>query len=160
MPLPEISERYLLPVDRPDWDVLLGEWGTLLPPRYTPWLLTKFGELFVEESDGKIGMLQVSAFRYEVVAKDKADFQQRLAAPDKVSEWFLGPLGDQLEAAGKTLSAGKCYSFITPLGLGGEATMENVMIIPVQEHFLMFGDVYRQIKDLPDGAQIEFKIGP
>src|SRR6185437_7746742 len=76
--LPEIPERYLLPAGRTDWAALLSGWQPLLPQQSSPWLLTKFGELFFSQSDGKIGMLQVSAFQYHIL-KDKTDFQEWLA---------------------------------------------------------------------------------
>ncbi len=156
--LPEIPTEYTLPVARPDWAQLLEAWKPLLPKEYTPWLLTKFGELFVTQQDGKVGMLQVSGFRYEVVAKDATDFREWLVDPDKLSNWFLAPLVDRLEASGRMLEPDKCYSFIQPLGMQGKLTLENVMVIPIREHFGCWGEVFRQIKDLPDGAQVQLKF--
>jgi hypothetical protein len=158
MALPEIPERYVLLVARPDWAELLADWQPLLSPQLSPWLLTKFGEVFFCEPSGKIGMLQVSGFQYRVVAKDKTDFQEWLVDPDKMSEWFLAPLVDRLEAAGRHLQPEQCYSFITPLALGGALTIENVTTIAVREHFQCWGEVFRQIKDVPDGGEVVFKI--
>ena len=107
--------------------------------------------------DGKVGMLQVSSFRYDVVAKDKTDFQEWLVDPDKMAEWFLAPLVDRLEAAGRFLGPDQCYSFITPLGLGGALKAENVMTIPIREHFGCWGEVFRQIKDMPPGSEVILK---
>lgn len=157
MELSAIPEQYLLPASRSDWEALLADWQPLLPKNVSPWLLTRFGEVFFCQADGKIGMLQVSGFGYEVVAKDKVDFQEWLVDPDKVATWFLAPLVDALEAAGKHLQPEQCYSFITPLGLGGKLAVDNVMVIPVHEHFRCFGEVFRQIKDFPDGTQIILK---
>jgi hypothetical protein len=154
----DIPDKYVLPVSRTDWAELLTDWQPLLPNHASPWLLTKFGEVFFVQQDGKVGMLQVSGFQYHVVAKDKTDFQQWLVDPDKMAEWFLAPLVDRLDAAGKQLQVEQCFSFITPLGLGGTLKPENVMIIPIREHFQCWGDVFRQIKDLPDGAEVVFKI--
>ena len=153
----EILERYILPAARSDWTGLLTDWQPLIPPQSSPWLLTKFGEVFFHQPDGNIGMLQVSGFQYQVVAKDKTDFQEWLGDPDKMSEWFLAPLVDQLEASGRTLGSDQCFSFVTPLGLQGRLTADNVMIIPIREHFGCWGEVFRQIKDLPDGSQVVLK---
>src|SRR5436190_2458882 len=122
-----IPERYTLPADRPDWEELLLDWRPLLPPQISLWLLTKFGELFFSHQDGKIGMLQVSGFQYQIVAEHKTDFLEWLVDPDKMAEWFLAPLVDRLEAIGRRLQPEQCYSFIKPLGLGGAVTIENVM---------------------------------
>ena len=149
---------YTLPVERSDWNALLADWSSLIPPGSSPWLLSRFGELFFEEADDKIGMLQVSNFQYSVVATNKKDFEEWLVDPDKMSEWFLAPLVDQLAAKGKTLKPDYCYSFKQALGLGGPLNAENVMEIPIHEHFGLWGEVHRQIKDLPQGSQVILKF--
>ena len=154
MALPEIPERYTLPVSRSDWAELLADWKPLLPEGCTPWILTKFGELFVSEHDGQIGMLQVSGFQYLAAAKHAIDFHEWIEDPDKMVDWFLAPLVDRLEAAGRILGPDQCYSFILPLALGGALSADNVMAIPIREHFVLWGDVFRQIRDLPDGSQV------
>ncbi len=154
----EDIQDYLLPVERDDWPDLLAPWAELLSPDASRWLLSRFGELFVEQADHKIGMLQVSGFRYQVVAEDKQDFEEWLADPDKMAQWFLAPLVDRLVLAGKNLPPEKCYSFITPLGLGGQLTEENVMIVPIREHFGCFGAIFQQIRDLPDGSQVVLRV--
>jgi len=154
MNLPDIPERYILPADRSDWTDLLVDWQTLIPELSSPWLLTKFGEVFFCQPDGKIGMLQVSGFQYQVVAENKVDFREWLIDPDKMSEWFLAPLVDQLESSGRLLGSGQCFSFITPLGLQGRLASDNVMTIPIREHFGCWGEVFQQIKDMPDGSQV------
>jgi hypothetical protein len=158
MMLPDIPERYILPVGRPDWTELLTDWQPLIPQQSLPWLLTKFGEAFFCQPDGKVGMLQVSGFQYQLVAKDKTDFQEWLVDPDKMADWFIAPLVDRLEAAGRHLQSEQCYSFIKPLALGGALTLENVMTIPIREHFCLWGEVFRQTKDVPDGGQVVLKF--
>jgi hypothetical protein len=145
---------YTLPVQRADWGSLLVEWTPLLPAESSRWLLSRFGELFFEHADGKIGMLQVSAFRYEVVAKHKQDFEEWLVDPDKMSEWFLAPLVDRLVSGSKILPPDWCYSFTTPLGLGGQIEEKNVSMLPVREHFGCWGDIFRQLKDVPAGERV------
>lgn len=157
MTLPDIPERYLLPAGRADWADLLNDWQPLIPKQSSPWLLTKFGEVFFSQADAKIGMLQVSGFQYQVVAKNKNDFQEWLVDPDKMSEWFLAPLVDQLESSGRMLGSDQCFSFIKPLGLQGRLAADNVMIIPIREHFGCWGEAFQQIKDMPDGSQVVLK---
>ena len=74
-----------------------------------------------------------------------------------MSEWFLAPLVDQLESSGRTLGSDQCFSFTTPLGLQGRLAADNVMIIPIREHFGCWGEVFRQIKNMPDGSQVVLK---
>jgi hypothetical protein len=154
----DIPEQYVLPVTRSDWGELLAAWQPIIPQRSSPWILTKFGEIFFCHEDGKIGMLQVSGFQYQVVAKDQTDFREWLVDPDKTTEWFLAPLVDRLEAVGKRLAPEQCFSFIRPLALGGALTMENVMVISIREHFRCWGDVFQQMKDVPDGGHVILKV--
>lgn len=149
---------YTLPIKRSDWNNLLAEWASLIPSGSSPWLLSRFGELFFEQVDGKIGMLQVSGFQYSIVATDRKDFEEWLVDPDKMTEWFLAPLADQLALSGRTLKPDSCYSFKQALGLGGSLNVENVMIIPIHEHFGLWGEVFRQIKDLPPGSEVILKL--
>jgi hypothetical protein len=154
MTLPDIPEHYTIPVSRPDWPLLLTDWRPLLPEGFEPWLVTKFGELLVLQQDGKIGMLQVSGFQYQVVAKDKTDFQEWLVDPDKMAEWFLAPLIDRLEASGRLLGPDQCYSFVQSLGLGGSFAPDNVAVLSVRDHFCGWGKVFRQVGGLAPGTQI------
>jgi hypothetical protein len=158
MTLPDIPERYVLSAVRADWAELLTDWQPLIPQESSLWLLTKFGEVFFCQPDRRIGMLQVSGFQYQVVAKDKTDFQEWLVDPDKLVDWFLAPLIDRLKGAGRHLQPEQCYSFKKPLGLGGTLTVENVMTVPIREHFALWGEVFRQIKDMPDGGDVVLKF--
>jgi len=151
-------QKYLLPIDHVDWDQLLASWRELIPSDSRRWLLSRFGELFLEQSDGKIGMLQVTGFQYEVVAENKQDFVEWLDDPDKMTVWFLAPLVDRLVSQGKCLPPGQCYSFITPLGLGGQITEDNVIMIPIEKHFTSFGRIFQQVRDLPHGTQIRLAV--
>jgi hypothetical protein len=151
-------QPYLLPTDRDDWDVLLAHWRPLIPEGSSRWLLSRFGELFVEQVDGTIGMLQVSGFQYQVVAKSKRDFEEWLVDPDKMSEWFLARLVDYMVGSGQRLQPGYCYSFKRALALGGQIAVENVMMIPVHEHFGLWGEVYEQVKDLPPGSNVVLRF--
>jgi hypothetical protein len=150
-------QKYLLTIERNDWNEILRDWSELIPANSTRWLLSSFGELFFIQPDGRIGQLQVSAFQYQVVAQNTQDFEEWLDDPDKLTDWLLAPLVDLLAAAGKQLKPDSCYSFITPLGLGGQLSADNVMVIPIREHFCCFGEIFQHIKDVPDGDQIILK---
>jgi hypothetical protein len=154
MTLPDIPERYILSAARPDWKGLLADWQPLVSQRGSPWLLTRFGEVFFCQPDGRIGMLQVSSFQYQVVAKDKTDFQEWLVDPDKMAEWFLAPLVDRLEASGRLLGRDQCYSLVQALVLGGSFAPDNVAVLSVRDHFCGWGKVFRQVGGLPPGTRI------
>jgi hypothetical protein len=157
MTLPAIPEEYTLPVSRQDWPDLLADWKPILPEAFTPWVLTKFGELFVSTAHCGIGVLRVSGFEYERVANDEKDFREWLVDPDKVTEWFLAPLVDRLEKSGRLLGTEQCYSFVQALGLGGPLSAENVTVLSIRNHFCGWGKVFRQVGGLPPGTEVIVK---
>jgi hypothetical protein len=143
-----------------DWRTLLLPWEPLIPENATPWILSKFGEVFVTQHDAAIGVLQVGSFAYKVVADDARGFTALLADANTLNDWFLVPLVAKLEGAGRALIPDYCYSFIQPPALGGAFVPENVMAIPIAEHFGCWGHVFQQIKDLPDGTQVILTTKP
>ena len=56
------------------------------------------------------------------------------------------------------LSEGRKYCLVTPGVLGGEYAISNIKTAPLVELVRISGDLASQIKDLPDGAQIQLKV--
>lgn len=56
------------------------------------------------------------------------------------------------------LGNGQCYAFKVPPVLGGDYVVENVWVAPWAEWFSFTADLFRQIKDLPDGTAVSFKV--
>jgi hypothetical protein len=53
---------------------------------------------------------------------------------------------------------GQCYAFNTPPILGGDYTEANVWVAQWKEWFSFTADLFRQIKDLPDGSTVSLKV--
>jgi hypothetical protein len=71
----------------------------------------------------------------------------------------LRPLADSCTAAGKILGDGQCYAFVQPPFLGGDYSLDNVRGGSWKEWFALTADLYNQVKDLPDGAQVRINVG-
>ncbi|WP_202947438.1 T6SS immunity protein Tdi1 domain-containing protein [Sulfurovum sp. AR] len=56
------------------------------------------------------------------------------------------------------LEEGKKYYLVIPGALGGEYGIDNIKTAPLMEIIRYSGDVGKQIKDLPDGAEVKLKI--
>jgi hypothetical protein len=68
------------------------------------------------------------------------------------------PLVDRCVNAGITLAEGQCYGYrIRPL-LGGEYTPENIYPTDIAQYCSLLADMYRQIKDLPDGTKVRIVV--
>jgi hypothetical protein len=65
----------------------------------------------------------------------------------QLAEHHLGPL-----------SEGRCYCLKLPAVLGGTYEPTNLGTNSVRELLAFAGDIAQQIKDLPDGAQIDLVL--
>ena len=68
------------------------------------------------------------------------------------------PLIDRLVAAGMLLGFGQCYGYTISPVLGGDYSVENTFVIPIEEHYSFNADLHEKIRDLPDGTPIKFKV--
>jgi hypothetical protein len=141
-----------------NWQTLLENWAWLVPEHFTLWIMNRFGDLFIVLDDGSVHMMEVGTGTLKKAAESRADFASRLNDDDNANEWLMIPLVDQLVTAGKTLSKGECYSYRVPPNLGGHHTVENMIVLPVANHYAGHGSIQKQIKDVPYGTEI--RINP
>ena len=86
----------------------------------------------------------------------KKEFWRRI--DEDVDGWQLRALADECRRREKSLGDGQCYAFTTMPAFGGSYTPDNVWIAPWDNWFSFTAYVFEQIKDLPDGAKVSFKI--
>jgi hypothetical protein len=100
----------------------------------------------------------VGAGELQPVAADEAEFRTLLADPENADLWLGGPLADQLAADGITRGPGECYSYKLLPVLGGEYDPSNFVVYDLVTHFRVWGPIHEQIRTLPDGATVEFRV--
>ena len=149
---------YLIDHQDFNWSGLLADWNWLLPSEFTVWLMNRFGDLFIVLDDGAVHMLDVGGGSLEHVATSRDDFIDKIDKEDNAANWLMIPLVDRLVAAGKTLSPGRCYSYVIPPVLGGSYELNNIITLSIVEHYGVYGSFHRQIKDLPDGTRVKLKV--
>lgn len=149
---------YLIDQTGLDWPSLLKEWHWLLPPKFTVWLLTRSGDLFIKLPDGSIHMLDVGAGELRRVAESRDDACAKIDEPGVAGEWLMIPVVDQLVASGCVLGPARCYSYKMLPILGGSYAPEGRATLPLREHFGCWGELHRKISELPEGAEIEIKV--
>ena len=137
-----------------DFDSLLKEWRWLVPESMSPVVVSALGDLFLRDVDDSIHWLDTGAGNLTRVADSTEHFKELMVQPDYANEWFIPYLIGDLIESGETLGDGQCYSCDLPPGLGGEFIVENVKPTDIRVHFSMFGQVFRQTRDLPDGTPI------
>jgi hypothetical protein len=138
-----------------DWPRLLSDWAWLLPRELTVWLMNRFGDLILVFPDGTVHFLDVGVGTLERVADSREDFCRKIDEGDNANQWLMIPLVDELVAAGLRLQPGRCYCFKRPPVLGGEYAVDNAALLPIAEHYGFLGSLHGQLKDVPDGGQVE-----
>jgi hypothetical protein len=149
---------YLIDHVSNDWARLLSGWESVLPPEFTVWLMNRYGDLFLILPDGSVHILDVGGGSISRLAESKDDFYRVINEDDNANDWLMIPLVDRLVEAGVHLEPGQCYSFVTPPILGGEYSVENTMVVPIQEHFGLYGSYHEQLKDVPDGSKVVINV--
>lgn len=149
--------NYLIDQTDYDWGSMLSEWRSLLPEEFTLWMVNRFGDLFIVANDGSVLLLDVGAGTLRQLAKGQSEFADQIDEGNNANEWLLIPLVDACVATGMTLSQGQCYSYVQPPMLGGEYSVENVEVCDIEVHYSLFGQIYAQIKDLPDGTAVKVR---
>jgi T6SS immunity protein Tdi1, C-terminal len=141
-----------------DWDRLFSGWEWFLPAEFTVWLMNRYGDLFLILPDGSVHMLDVGIGSLTKMAQSKDEFCQKIDQGNNANDWLMIPLVDRLTAAGIQLQPGQCYSLLIPPVLGGDYTIENTVVLPIFEHFGVYGSYHEQLRDVPDGTSVVIKV--
>ncbi len=149
---------YTLDVDGVDWADLLSEWTWLIPRAFTVWFVNQFGDVFMVFEDGSVRKLDVGAGSVEKLADSRDDFAAVIDEEDNANDWLMIPLVDELVSAGVKLARGECYSYVQLPVLGGDYTVANTHVVPLERHYKAFGPIHARIKDLPDGTPVKFDV--
>ncbi|MRJ44238.1 DUF1851 domain-containing protein [Idiomarina loihiensis] len=117
-----------------------------------------FGNLMIEDVDGKFWRLCPEDVYCEVVAKDRGELDQLSQDQDFLEDWYMQALVEQAKESLGALSEGRKYCLVIPAALGGEYGISNIKTVPLVELVRFSGDLAKQIKDLPDGAEIQLRV--
>jgi hypothetical protein len=151
-------QDYLIEQSGLDWSRLLSHWHWILPQDFVLWFVNRFGDLFIEVSDGSINWLDIGRGELSRVAEGRDDFARLLDESEHANDWLMIPLVDKLVQAGMRLEPGKCYSYCKLPIFGGDYTVDNVVIKSLEFHYNAFGPIHEKIKDLPDGTVVKFNV--
>ena len=135
-------------------DVLLSEWRWLVPATCQLRMVSTLGDAFLEDESGAIHWLDVGGAEMTRIAGDADEFDRLRQLPDNADAWFAPQLVGALLEGNPGLGAGRCFSYVIPLTLGGEFAPGNFEPFSVSVHFDALGKIQRQVKDLPIGTPI------
>jgi hypothetical protein len=137
---------------------LIEDWIWLVDTDKDPIMISSIGDMFLKDKNGKIYWLDVGRGSLELVSENLDDFKSKLNDDSKVNEWFMIGLVKQIKETGLELVEGKLYGYKKLPIIGGEYKPENFELTSIEVHFSLSGQILRQLKDLPDGTNIQIKV--
>ncbi len=117
-----------------------------------------FGNLIIEDSEGKFWRLCPEDLYCKIVANNREELDRLSVDQEFLADWYMEALVEQAKDHLGGLIDGEKYCFVTPGILGGEYAVSNIKTAPLLKMIRFSGDVANQIKELPDGAQIKLKV--
>lgn len=145
---------YFLPKAADEGD--FSAWSSIMAQPSRVLRTNLFGDVFIVDGSGGVHMLERGACTVTQIASSEEEFWRRV--DDDAEGWQLRPLADECRGNGKVLADGQCYAFTTPPVLGGDYAVGNVWVAPCREWFALTADLFQQIKNLPDGASVSFRV--
>lgn len=119
---------------------------------------TAFGNLMVEDEQGRYWRVCPEALSCEVIAQTREALDEVSRDQAFLHDWYLQSMVDQAEEMLGPLAQGEVYHFVISPVFGGKYAIDNVRQLDHIEQLRFCGDLAREIKDLPDGAQVKLKI--
>ncbi|MBD9480065.1 T6SS immunity protein Tdi1 domain-containing protein [Pseudoxanthomonas sp. PXM02] len=149
---------YLIDQQGHDWSTILADWAWLLPTDLTVWMVNRFGDLIFVPEDGTVHFLDIGAGSVTQLAQSREDFSMLVDLWENADNWLLISLTDGCVAAGHMLGPGQCYTFKLAPVFGGQYALDNIAVGDLVVNYSLLAQIHRQIKDLPDGAQIKLVL--
>ena len=120
--------------------------------------LSRSGDAFVLEPDGRVWWLDTGAGEFTEVAPTIEAFDQLLSDPKEATRVLLTPVVEEFIRLHGPFLPGRCLGYTQLPILGGSYTVENRWSAPASEHFALTGEIHRQIHDLPHGTEVRLRV--
>lgn len=117
-----------------------------------------FGNLIVQDAEGKYWRLSPEDCSCKIVASNRNELDALSADQEFLHDWYMRALVDEARSTCGPLLDGRKYSLKIPGIFGGEYGGGNLAITPLDELVRMSGDIAKQIQNLPDGATISLNV--
>jgi len=117
-----------------------------------------FGNLMIKDINGKYWRLCPEDVYCKIVANDRNELDELSINQEFLSDWYMQALSEQAKEKYGPLHDGRKYYMVIPGVLGGEYGIDNIKTAPLEEIIRLSGDIGHQIKELPDGAQVQIKV--
>jgi hypothetical protein len=116
--------------------------------------ISVLGDAFLLGDDNAVYWLETGTGNFTKIADSLEHYKQLLNDEEITGYWFLPSLVEELLAAGKILKDTQVYSYKQPPLIGGDYSVDNFEPCDPSVHFSFTGQLYQQVKDLPEGTPI------
>jgi hypothetical protein len=123
-------------------------------------MISNFGDLFLESEEGSIYWLLTDGGELKKIANDRNEFEKLLSKKEYIDNWFLPALVEKLLSAEMELKENEVYGLKKMAVLGGTYDIHNFLPTDMSVHFAFTGQICEQIKDLPDGTNVNITFKP
>jgi hypothetical protein len=117
-----------------------------------------FGNLMIKDSEGRYWRLCPEDLYCTLVAANREELKALSQDQEFLRDWYMPALVNEAVTKCGALEEGKKYCLKIPGPLGGEYGGDNLATISLLELIRASGHIAREIRDLPDGAQVRLKV--
>lgn len=137
-------------------ETLFEDWEWLIEENKHPVMITKAGDAFLQDNNtGEVYFLDTVEGLLSQVASTGDEFMALLSDVDFVMEHFAVNLIAPLLKEEESIQDGMLYGWKKPCVLGGEFSTDNLEPTDIEVHFSLQGQIWNQVKDLPEGSTID-----
>lgn len=117
-----------------------------------------FGNLILMDSDSKFWRLCPEDVYCEIIALNQAELEHLFTDQEFLLDWQMELMVNEAKEKLGNLDEGQKYHMVMPGVLGGEYGGSNIKKVPFVEIIRFSGDLGKQLKDLPSGSEVQFKV--
>ena len=137
---------------------ILEEWYWLIGHDKKIVLISSLGDLILKNYKDEYFWLDTGGGEFKKVANSENEFEEKINNEEIRDEWFLIELVRKIKSRGIVLKEGYLFGYKKLPIIGGEYNPNNFELTPIIVHFNLSGQIHRQIKDLPDGTEINIEV--
>ena len=117
-----------------------------------------FGNLMIKDIEGRYWRLCPEDVYCQIIAQNREELDKLSSDQEFLEDWYMQALVEKAKEYLGPLTDGRKYCLAIPGVMGGEYDISNIKTVPLIELIHFSGDIANQIKDLPDGAQVQLKV--
>jgi hypothetical protein len=145
------SSKLLIRTNRPDTPDMLRCWEWLIGRDKHPLVMTKFGDWFLVDPEGRVHWLDLMEGTCTRVADSVAAFQQLMVEEKQLDNWFLLGWCYRLHDEGLIPGEDQCFGFKVPPRLGAPVDLSNVDVANLASYQVWMAEIAK----IPPGTKVD-----